>query len=540
MAQLVDQFGQPIRHEQLEEPQTARLGHLQSEWENHPTRGLTPPKLAQILQQAETGDITAQHEMFADMEEKDAHLFSVMQTRRLSVSQLDWSVEPPVNPSAAEQDEAAFVTEVLQGLEMEDILFDMTDAVGHGFAPIELEWGSIEKARMPITATFRPQGWFRTPLSPGLDRNQLRLRDNSADGEELWPFGWVMHTHRSRSGYIARTGLFRVLAWPWLFKNFAVRDLAEFLEIYGLPLRLGTYNPNTADDRARATLLRAVIGIGHDAAAIVPEGMKIEFKEAAKGESTPFDSMIGLMERSTSKAVLGGTLTSGEGEHGTQALGKVHNELRHDLKKSDARQLGTTLTRQLVYPILAVNRGRTSLYRCPRLVLDTQQPEDIKLLADSLPKLVNMGMRIKADWAHGKLKIPMAEEKDAVLQPVAPGFGGGGGGSGDLAGLRTDPARVPGQARLAQLKAAAQDPTNPAGDAMDSLVDAMLDEWQAKSDPIQKAIQEALDSSTSFEDFQAAVEQRLATMDASALADLLSRGTLVARLWGNLTNGGRT
>ena len=175
---------------------------------------------------------------------------------------------------------------------------------------------------MPVTATFRPQGWFRTPIAPGLDRNELRLRDNSADGESLWPFGWIMHTHRSRSGYIARTGLFRVLAWPWLFKNFAVRDLAEFLEIYGLPLRLGTYNPNTSDDKARATLLRAVIGIGHDAAAIVPEGMKIEFKEAAKGESTPFDSMIGLMERSTSKAVLGGTLTSGEGEHGTQALGR--------------------------------------------------------------------------------------------------------------------------------------------------------------------------------------------------------------------------
>ena len=213
-------------------------------------------------------------------------------------------------------------------------------------------------------------------------------------------------TRTSRSSYIARTGLFRVLAWPWLFKNFAVRDLAEFLEIYGLPLRLGTYNPNTSDDKARATLLRAVIGIGHDAAAIVPEGMKIEFKEAAKGESTPFDSMIGLMERSTSKAVLGGTLTSGEGEHGTQALGKVHNELRHDLKKSDARQLATTLTRQLVYPILAVNRGRTSLHRCPRLVLDTQQPEDIKLLADSLPKLVNMGMRIKSGLGAQQAQDP--------------------------------------------------------------------------------------------------------------------------------------
>ena len=249
--------------------------------------------------------------------------------------------------------------------------------------------------------------------------------------------------------------------------------------------------------------------------------------------------MIGLMERSTSKAVLGGTLTSGEGEHGTQALGKVHNELRHDLKKSDARQLATTLTRQLVYPILAVNRGRTSLHRCPRLVLDTQQPEDIKLLSDSLPKLVNMGMRIKADWAHSKLKIPMAEEKDPILQPIAPSFGNGDD-AGGLAGLAAMGRRQSAPAQLARLKAAPGDPTNTAADAIDSLVDAMLDEWQANSDPVQTAIQQALDSSTSFEDFRVAVEQRLAAMDATALADLLSRGTLAARLWGNLTNGGRT
>ncbi len=90
------------------------------------------------------------------------------------------------------------------------------------------------------------------------------------------------------------------------------------------------------------------------------------------------------------------------------------------------------------------------------------------------------------------------------------------------------------------MKAAPGDLTNTAADAIDSLVDAMLDEWQAKPDPIQKAIQEALEISTSFEDFQVAVEQRLAAMDATALADLLSRGTLAARLWGNLTNGGRT
>ena len=308
----------------------------------------------------------------------------------------------------------------------------MTDAVGHGFSPIELGWDTIEKTRMPVTATFRPQGWFRTPISPGLDRNELRLRDNSADGESLWPFGWIMHMHRSRSGYIARTGLFRVLAWPWLFKNFAVRDLAEFLEIYGLPLRLGTYNPNTSDDKARATLLRAVIGIGHDAAAIVPEGMKIEFKEAAKGESTPFDSMIGLMERSTSKAVLGGTLTSGEGEHGTQALGKVHNELRHDLKKSDARQLATTLTRQLVYPILAVNRGRTSLHRCPRLVLDTAARGHQAALRFTA-QAGEHGHADQSGLGAQQAQDPDGRGEGSDPQPIAPSFGNGDD-AGGLAG----------------------------------------------------------------------------------------------------------
>ena len=108
-------------------------------------------------------------------------------------------------------------------------------------------------------------------------------------------------------------------------------------------------------------------------------------------------------------------------------------------------------------------------------------------------------MRIKADWAHSKLKIPMAEEKDAILQPVSPSFGDGAGG---LAGLAADRRRRPAPAQLARLKAAPGDPTNTAADAIDSLVDAMLDEWQANSDPVHAAIQQALDSSTSFEDFQ--------------------------------------
>ncbi|WP_250636879.1 phage portal protein family protein [Pseudomonas aeruginosa] len=81
---------------------------------------------------------------------------------------------------------------------------------------------------------------------------------------------------------MARSGLFRVLAWPYLFRHYATSDLAEMLEIYGLPIRLGKYPPGTADEE-KATLLRAVTGLGHAAAGIIPETMAIDFQQAAPG-----------------------------------------------------------------------------------------------------------------------------------------------------------------------------------------------------------------------------------------------------------------
>lgn len=523
MSIILDQYGRPIEQGQLHEEQTARLALLRNQFEGHPSRGLKPPRLASILQRAEQGDLIGQHELFQDMEEKDAHLFSEMQKRRLALQTLDWDIVPPDSASSAEKDLAAYAKDMVGALaEMEDVIFDMTDAVGHGFSALELQWGDVDKQRLPVKATHRPQSWFCLPTTPGADRNELRLRTGLiSQGEALWPFGWVIHKHRARSGYLSRAGLFRVLAWPFLFKNYAVRDLAEFLEIYGLPLRLGTYH-GAASEGDRATLLRAVVNLGHDAAAIIPEGMKIDFKEAAKGNDVPFNAMIELMERSMSKAILGGTLTSGEGQHGTQALGNVHNEVRHDLKKADARQVASTLTAQLIYPILAVNKGFTDMRRCPRWVYDTQEPEDLKLYADAVPKLVSIGMQIPEEWAHSKLRIPSPKDGQAILRPLASSSPGAPGAAS---------AEVSAPAPQRVQSAAFSEP-----DELDALAEEMLGGWQDTLGELVTPIQDALKASNSFADFQAALEQQITRIDPAQLADMLARGNFAARVWGMLNN----
>lgn len=527
MASILDQFGNPFEVAQLQEPQTARLAQLRHEFDNHPSRGLTPPILAKILQGAEQGDLTAQHELFADMEEKDGHLFSVMDQRRSAVKRLDWSIVPVEGASAAEKKDAEFIEESIRSMEdFDDVLFDMTDAVGHGFAALEMTWGRVDGIQMPVTVEHKPQGWFKLAMNPDISRNELRLRDNTADGEALWPFGWILHQHRARSGYISRSGLYRVMAWPFLFKNYAVRDLAEFLEIYGLPLRLGTYNPS-ATEKDKATLLRAVVNIGHDAAAIIPQGMMIDFKEAATGDNKSFDAMISLMERIQSKVALGGTLTSGEGTHGTQALGQVHQDIALHLRDSDAKQLATTVTRQLVYPLLALNKGLADPRRCPRLVFDTQEPEDLQLMSDAVPKLVGVGMRIPVRWAHDKLKIPEAVDGEEVLSVPNPAA---------TLPVAERPGTVPPKPGKASLKAQPGTTAAPAVeiDELDNLVGDMLGDWQEVMGELVTPVQTALASASSLAEFRDGLEGALSQIEPTKLAEMLARGQFGARIWGQL------
>jgi len=514
MPQIVDQHGRPFKAANLAEPQTARLAALRQSVAEHPSRGLTPVKLARILEDSERGDITAQHELFMDMEEKDTHIFAEMSKRKRAILKLDWDVAAPRNASKAEQDAAAYARELLQDMpDFEDMLLDLLDAIGHGFAALELEWQLLGREWVIKQADHRPQTWFQLDET----RNGLRLRDGSMAGQVLQPFGWAVHTHRAKSGYLTRSGLHRVLVWPYLFKNYSVRDLAEFLEIYGLPLRLGKY-PAGATEEEKATLLRAVTEIGHNAAGIIPEGMLVEFEEAAKGSHEPHMAMTEWCERSESKAILGGTLTSqADGKSSTNALGNVHNEVRHDLLASDARQLAGTLTRDLVYPLLALNgRAPDSLRRCPRLVFDAQEAEDMKLYADALPKLVAVGVQVPAKWANEKLRIPLPQKDEPVL------------------GRPAGPAKPEGKAALAALTERA--PTDfPDQVAVDRAADKAEVALRDAAGPLLEPLLAVLEASASYEEALDSLAEAYPAMKVEALADMLARAEFVGHLWGQIS-----
>lgn len=426
---ILDHRGRPIETGKLTEPQTAAITALQHQWHDLNTAaGLSPARLAQLFASASQGNLADQAVLFEDMLERDAHLYAEMDKRKSAPGTLDWSIVPPRNASAAEKKLAAYADEVIRDLpDFEDIIKALMDGVGHGYSALEITWHKDGGELLPAF-DHRPQEWFQLDM----DRTRLTLRDGSADGADLQPFGWVLHQHGlAKTGYIGKMPLYRVLAWPFLYKLYGISDFAEFLETYGLPIIVGKYPTGASGDQQRS-LLRAVQSLGHDARAIMPADMLMEIMTAAASSGTATHmTIVDWGDKAQSKAILGGTLTSqADGKTSTNALGNVHQEVRADIRNSDCRQISGTITRDIIYPILALNKGGvSSLRRCPRFVFDTGEAEDLSLYAESLPKLVGIGMKIPARYAHDKLKIPEPEGDELILSatqeksvvPPAPG-----------------------------------------------------------------------------------------------------------------------
>ena len=380
----------------------------------HPAIGLTPLKVHALLTQAEAGNMNAMLALFEDMEERDLHLLAEMSKRKRTVAKLDWSIKAPKNADANEQKYTEFISELMGIIEnFEDIITDSLDAIGKGFSCHELHW--VREGNVWLINDMQWHVPQRFIIDPFNQRELLLAGNGLGDDEPLWENAWLVHTHKAKSGYLVRGGLHRALVWSYVFKNYSVRDLAEFLEIYGLPLRLGTY-PAGATDGEKLTLLRAVMEIGHRAAGIIPQGMMIDFKEAAKGSSDPFMDMIKWCEMSQSKAILGGTLTSqADGKSSTNALGKVHDETRLEIRDSDAKQLASSISRDVIGALMRINYPNVSPRRYPKFVFDLAETEDIGVYSEALPKLVGIGMQIPAPWAHKRLGIPMVSGDEPVL-----------------------------------------------------------------------------------------------------------------------------
>lgn len=387
------------------------LTGIRQAWVESVASGLTPARMATILSDCDAGDFEGFMILAEEMEERDPHYASVMGQRKRAISGVTPTVKPASESARDKEIAEAVIEHIVEHDGFSGLVEDLMDAVGKGFSVVEIDWQTDRTHWVPREFIWRPQRFFQPDKETG---REIRLRDEAdrIDGIPLAEYKFICHTAKLKSGHAFRGGVARLVAFSFLCKAYTLKDWVAFVELYGLPLRLGKYGQGVSKQDV-ATLFRAVANIGTDAAAVIPKSMDIEFVDNKSGNGTQpiFENLARYVDEQVSKAVLGQTMTSDDGSSMAQA--KVHNDVRLDIAQSDARSVSGVLNRDLVTPFVKFNFGPDA--PVPLLSIDIDEPEDVKALVESLTALAGAGVTFKSSEARRRLRMSDPEDGDEVF-----------------------------------------------------------------------------------------------------------------------------
>ncbi len=415
MVQILDAYGRPIDRKALvQEREGPTLTGVRSPMSGYPADGLNPIRLAAILREADQGDPVRYLELAEQIEERDLHYLGVIGTRKRSVAQLEATVDA-ASDAAADVEKADRIRAWLNRDELQDETFDVLDSVGKGYSFTRIQWDTSEGQWQPKRLDRWDQRWFRFARH---DLTTPLMLDEGGRELPLPPGEFIFAVMKAKSGLPMRSGLARVAAWAWMFKAFANRDWAIFTQTYGQPIRIGKYGADATDDDKRK-LYRAVANIAGDCAAIMPDGMAIEFVEAKSiGASIDlYEKRVDWLDRQVSKAVLGQTTTT-DAITGGHAVSEEHRKVQEDIERADARALAAILNRDLVRLWIDLEYGPQKAY--PRLTIARPEKEDLAQLSTALSQLVPIGLRVQASEIRDKFGLAEPGPQDEVLAPAVP------------------------------------------------------------------------------------------------------------------------
>lgn len=511
--QLLDQYGRPIRRQALTKRQaTAQMTGVRQLWAPSVASGLTPDRMAAILRAASESDDPHDYLVLAEeMEERDAHYASVLGIRKRAISGIQPIVHAASDDAGDQRIAEAVRERIAEHESFPDLVEDLLDGIGKGYAAVEIGWKRTAREWWPESFDWVDPRWLRWDRETG---RELRLLDEAdpVHGVPLAPFKYAIHRPRLKSGLPLRGGIARLVAFGWLCKAYTVKDWVSFIEIYGLPIRLGRYGPEATEEDV-STLYKAVASIGTDAAAVLPESMKIEFQalaSAAQG-SDIFEKLARWTDEQTSKAVLGQTMTSDNGSSKAQA--EVHNEVRLDIAQADARQVAGTIGRDIIRPFVDLNFGMQADY--PRLELVIEEAEDLAAFTTSVTAFMDRGLPVKVSDIRGRFGLGVPEDGDEVI------------------GGATKPDAPPAAALNRLARALNRETRDPYADLDPIETEADL-RWERELDGVIGPILSLVDEAGSLQEVQRRLPELLGEMEVGDLIQGLVAAMFQARVTGDL------
>lgn len=256
-----------------------------------------------------------------------------------------------------------------------------------------------------------PNGWINYEL---IDRRHVdaihrTILRQPTDTEGI---SWDNFSDLLYIGKPRQLGNLAVAAFWVILKRNNAGDWAELGEIFGRPIREGTYDP--WDDEARKQLTEDLINAGGSQVFVHPTGTTLNLKEASNlsGGTELYSKLHAVCNAEISKIVNSNTLTTEAGEKGTQALGKVQYEGEKYILSATRRNILNILNYEVtdVFAAMGINTAGGEFSFVPQKVQDYSTEIDIDV------KLKNtIGLPMSDDYFYKKYGIDKPDNYDELV-----------------------------------------------------------------------------------------------------------------------------
>lgn len=354
---------------------------------------------------------------------------------------------------------------------------------------------------------------------------------------------WVLYTpYGYQRGWI--TGLVRALSLPWLIRKFTYRDWSRYCEVHGLPIRAGIV-PTSAKQEHKDRFTRELAAVGSESTVQLNQNGKdgpnfdLKLVEAMANTWEGFDKLLEKAEDSIAITVLGQNLTTSV-KGGSHAAARVHQDVRVDFRRADANSLATTLRNQALVHWVRFNYSMDDPEELtPTPSWEVEDPENktdaatgLNQLGDAVNKLQQGGMAVDVAGLAQKFDIPVLG--DGVLAPEdRPGQPQQGDDEPEE-GQEPNDDEKPGKA---QRHARGREKRGyVAGqEYADSIVESARRTGAKALQPDLAAVLKVVRAAKTAEDLRQGLLDAFGEMRPSALARVLQKATVLARLNGQIS-----
>ncbi|MHB1273626.1 MAG: DUF935 domain-containing protein [Rhodanobacter sp.] len=333
---------------------------------------------------------------------------SVLQQRRLAITQCEWRVDP-ASEARVDKKAADFLRTQLERVGWDRVTGLMHYGVFYGYAVSEVIYGRDGSQVTLEAIKVRNRRRFRFDKNAGL---RLLTYANMIPGEPCEsPYFWHYATGADNDDEPYGLGLAHWLYWLAIFKRNGLKFWLTFLEKFGQPTAVGTYD-QAATPAERAALLQAALAVQTDSGIILPKGMELVLLEAARSGAADYEKFNNTMDDMIAKVVIGQSMTSEV--RGGQYKSEMQHDVRQDLVKADADLICESFNLTVARWLTAWNFPAAQPPRVYRVV---EEPEDLNTLAKRDQEIAQMGFKPTLKYVTDTYG---GEWEEAAPPPAAP------------------------------------------------------------------------------------------------------------------------